>query len=153
NLAKATHADILCVGGELTHLTECDGEWRKLIARVREIYPGPLVYAANFGGEFEHIQFWDALDYMGLQEYYPLPDDLSADSIVRKVEALQQKYQRPVIFTEVGFPSRLWGNRQPWDDSQRNALSLPLQASCYEAICRAFYQKPWFEGMYWWKIG
>ena len=28
-----------------------------------------------------------------------------------------------------------------------------MQASCYEAICRAFYQKPWFEGMYWWKIG
>jgi len=23
----------------------------------------------------------------------------------------------------------------------------------YQAIFRAFYNKPWFEGMYWWKVG
>jgi glycosyl hydrolase family 113 len=153
NLAKETHADIFCVGGELTHLTQYDAEWRKLIGQVRRTYPGPLVYAANFGDEFEHLQFWDALDYIGLQEYYPLPDDLSTDSVVRKVEDIEEKFQKPVIFTEVGFPSVEGGNRKPWDDSQGKNISVRLQASCYEAIFRAFYQKPWFYGMYWWKIG
>jgi len=70
-LATRVHADILCIGGELAKLTPYADEWRSLIARVREIYPGPLVYAANFGPEFEALTFWDALDYIGLQEYYP----------------------------------------------------------------------------------
>jgi len=151
-LAKTTHSDVFCVGGELVHLTLYDSEWRRLIARVRQLYPGPLVYAANFGQEFEHVTFWDALDYIGLQEYYPLPDTLSAQSAVKQVEAVQEKYHRPVIFTEVGFPSLQGANRQPWDDSSHARLSLQMQAACYQSIFRAFYHQPWFEGMYWWKI-
>jgi hypothetical protein len=151
-LATTLHADVFCVGGELVHLTAYDSEWRKLISRVRQLYPGPLVYAANFGEEFDRIAFWDALDYIGLQEYYPLPDDLAVESVVKQVESVQQKYHRPVIFTEVGFPSLQAANRQPWDDAQNTQISLQAQAACYQAIFRAFYNQPWFEGMYWWKI-
>ena len=151
-LAKTSHADVFCVGGELVHLTPYDSEWRKLISRVRQIYPGPLVYAANFGEEFGRVAFWDALDYIGLQEYYPLPDNLGVESVVKRVEAVQQKYRRPVIFTEVGFPSLEAANRQPWDDSHNTHVSPQAQAACYQAIFRAFYNQPWFEGMYWWKI-
>ena len=95
--------------------------------------------------EFEHVAFWDDLDYIGLQEYYPLPDNLAVDSIVQKVEAVQQKYHRPVIFTEVGFPSLEGANRQPWDDSQSTRISLQAQAAGYQAIFRAFYNQPWFR--------
>ncbi len=151
-LARRVHADLFSVGGEFVKLTPYEAEWRKLIARARELYPGPLVYAANFGGEFESVEFWDALDYIGLQEYYPLPNDLNADAIERKVEAVQQKYQRPVIFTEVGFASGEHANRAPWEDG-RGAPALDLQARCYEAIFKTFYDRPWFEGMYWWKVG
>ncbi len=152
-LAVEIHADIFCIGGEFTHLSAYDAEWRRLITQVRKIYPGPLVYAANFGEEFESVSFWDALDYIGLQEYYPLPDDLDASSVLEKVEAVQQKYHKPVIFTEVGFTSMEGANRGPWDDSHRQKISLKLQASCYQAIFHAFYTQPWFGGMYWWRIG
>jgi hypothetical protein len=151
-LATRVHADLFCVGGEFVKLTPYEAGWRKLIARARELYPGPLVYAANFGGEFESIKFWDALDDIGLQEYYPLPEDLNADEIERKVEAVEQKYQRPVIFTEVGFASGQHANRAPWEDGH-GAPALELQARCYEAIFKTFYDRPWFEGMYWWKVG
>ncbi len=152
-LAKSIHADLFCVGGEFPKLSRYDAEWRKLIARVRELYPGPLVYAANFGEEFERLTFWDALDYIGLQEYYPLPDDLSTDSMVQKVEAVQRKFQRPVIFTEAGFPSHAQPNREPWNDAGKAEISPGAQARCYEAVFRAFYHKPWFQGVYWWKMG
>jgi hypothetical protein len=151
-LAKQIHADLLCIGGEFVHLTPYDVEWRKLIARGRELYPGPLVYAANHGSEFETITFWDALDYIGLQEYYSLPDDLATDELVQKVEAVQRKFGKPVIFTEVGFPSLEGANHEPWDDNSRTAVSLRAQASCTEAILRAFYTKPWFQGLYWWRV-
>ncbi len=152
-LATEIHADIFCVGGEFARLSPYDAEWRKLIARGRELYPGPLVYAANFGNEFEHLAFWDVLDAIGLQEYYPLPDDLSTDALVRKVEAVQEKFQRPVIFTEAGFPSYEHPNRRPWDDSRRGGIDLEAQARCYDAVLRAFYGRPWFEGVYWWDVG
>ena len=152
-LAAEIHADIFCVGGEFSKLSPFDTEWRKLIARVRALYPGPLVYAANFGDEFERLTFWDALDAIGLQEYYPLPDDLSTEALARKVEAVQQKFQRPVIFTEAGFPSHEHPNREPWDDSKRGSIALDAQARCYEAVLHAFCNRPWFEGVYWWDVG
>ena len=151
-LATRMHADIFCVGGELSKLTPYEAEWRSLIARVRKLYPGPLVYAANFGTEFETLAFWDALDYIGLQEYYPLPDDLSTDELLRKVRAVEQRFQRPVIFTEAGFPSAQRANREPWAESHAAKVDLDGQARCYESILRAFYPQTWFEGMYWWAI-
>lgn len=151
-LAARIHADLFCVGVEFVQLSHYEDEWRKLIARVRQLYPGPLVYAATQGPEFEGIRFWDALDYIGLNNYYPLPDDLSMDSIVRKIEEVQRRYQRPVIFTEAGFSSLVAPHKAPWDETVRT-LSPYEQALCYEAVLRAFYKRPWFQGVYWWKVG
>jgi Glycoside Hydrolase Family 113 len=152
-LAAEIHADMFCVGGEFIRMSRYDEEWRRLIANVRSNYPGPVTYAANFGEEFQNLKFWDALDYIGLQEYYPLPNDLSTTALVKKVEVVQERFNKPVIFTEVGFPSVAGGNRRPWADGKRGEVDLELQARCYQALFQAFYDKPWFQGMYWWKVG
>jgi hypothetical protein len=151
-LATKIHADLFCIGVEFAQMVRYEGEWRGLIAHARELYRGPLVYAANSGPEFESVAFWDALDYIGLNNYYPLPDDLSTDAVVSKVEQVQRKYQRPVIFTEAGFSSFKSANREPWAE-RRGEPSMSDQARCYEAVLRAFYRKPWFQGVYWWKVG
>jgi Glycoside Hydrolase Family 113 len=91
-LAARIHADLFCVGVELDKLSPYTQEWRALIARVRELYSGPLVYAANYGDEFESVQFWDALDYIGMDEYYSLPDDLSTDKLVAKVRLFKSTF-------------------------------------------------------------
>lgn len=151
-LAAKMHADIFCVGVEFVQMSRYEAQWRKLIARARQLYRGPLVYGATQGPEFEGIKFWDALDYIGLNNYYPLPDDLSTDAVVSKVEQVQRRYHRPVIFPEAGFASLKSPHREPWDETRRE-LSLSDQAHCYEALLRAFYKKPWFQGVYWWKVG
>jgi hypothetical protein len=150
--AARSHADIFSVGVELAKMTPYEPEWRSLIARARELYPGPLVYSATQGPEFETIRFWDALDYIGLNEYYPLPDDLTTADLVRTVETVQKKFARPVLFTEAGFCSYAHPNRAPWDETPR-ALAHADQARCYEAVLKAFYTKPWFQGVYWWRVG
>jgi hypothetical protein len=152
-LAAEIHADLFCVGGEFIRMSRYDSQWRRIIANVRKVYPGPVTYAANFGEEFQSLKFWDALDFIGLQEYYPLPDDLSTTAVVEKVEAVQKRFHKPVIFTEVGFPSLPGANRHPWQDGKPGEPDLQLQARCYRAILKAFYSKPWFQGMYWWKVG
>lgn len=151
-LATAIHADIFCVGVEFSKLVRYEENWRALIARTRELYDGPLVYAANWGEEFETLAFWDALDYIGLNQYYPLPDDLSTGHVVEKVEAVHRRFRRPVIFTEAGFASLENPHREPWDETPR-ALSPEDQARAYEAVFQAFYHQPWLHGVFWWKIG
>ncbi|MBL8291415.1 MAG: hypothetical protein JNN08_06240, partial [Bryobacterales bacterium] len=130
-LAKTIAADLFCVGTEFVLLSRHATQWRRIIGRVRALYPGPLVYAANFGPEFEQLPFWDAVDYIGLNNYYPLPGDLSYREVVGRVEAVHRAARRPVIFTEAGFASLADAHRQPWDESP-GALSMQHQARCYE---------------------
>ena len=151
-LAARIGADLFSVGVEFSRLARYEDQWRRLIALARGWYSGPLVYAANWGREFESIGFWDALDLIGLNNYYPLPDDLAVDGVVSTVAAVQRRFNRPVIFPEAGFPSIKDPHREPWAEPER-AISLEDQARCYEAVFAGFYNQPWFHGVYWWKVG
>lgn len=151
-LAAAIRADVFSVGVEFARLSVHQHEWRSLIARARRLYSGPLTYGATQGAEFEGIRFWDALDYIGLNCYYPLPDNLDARPVLAKVQAVQQRFRRPVIFPEAGFSSVAGCHREPWAEEQ-DVLSLEAQSRGYEALMQAFYRQPWFQGVYWWKVG
>ncbi|MFN0104023.1 MAG: glycoside hydrolase family 113 [Bryobacteraceae bacterium] len=151
--AVRVHADIFCIGTELRGLTQHESEWRDIISRVRKIYKGPIVYAANHGEEFETIRFWDALDYIGIDNYYPLDDDYSAATLLGKIEAIEQKFRKPVLFTEAGFGAHRHSHREPWEDETAKPLDLAEQARSYEGLLNAVYKKPWFRGVYWWKVG
>jgi hypothetical protein len=151
-LATRIRADLFSVGVEFGKLSVNEKDWRALIARARELYSGPITYSASQGPEFENLRFWDALDYIGLNNYYPLGDDLSAAAIAAKVEQVHRRFRRPVILTETGFSSYQAPHRAPWDETPRQ-LSPTDQARCYEALFRAFYGKPWLRGIYWWKVG
>jgi hypothetical protein len=150
--AQRSGADVLCIGVELVKLSRYTGEWRKLIAETRATYKGLLTYGAAQGEDFEGVAFWDALDFMGLSEYYPLPDSLDTTQVVQRIAAVQKRWGKPVVFVEAGFSAVKNAQRAPWDDSVTEA-SPETQARCYEAILKAFYRKPWFAGVYWWKVG
>jgi hypothetical protein len=152
-LATRLQADMFCVGVEFAQLTPHEREWRELIALARRHYSGPLVYAANFGEEFESVRFWDALDYIGLDNYYPLPDDRSTDAIAEKIERVQSKFGKPVLFTEAGFATYELSHRKPWEDEPGGALSPAAQARNVEALLRGFQDRPWLRGIFWWKVG
>jgi hypothetical protein len=73
-LAAETNADILCIGTELAQASQAavlTSDWRSLAEEVRLIYPGPLTYAAH-SSEVEGVPFWDGLDYIGIDGYYPI---------------------------------------------------------------------------------
>lgn len=150
--AQRSGADVLCIGLEFVKLSCYTAEWRKLIAETRVTFKGLLTYGAAQGKEVEGVAFWDALDFIGISEYYPLPDSLDTTEVVRKIETIQRRWGKPVVFVESGFPAVRNAQRAPWEDSSAPA-SPQAQARCYEAILKAFYYKPWFEGVYWWKVG
>jgi hypothetical protein len=57
-----------------------------------------------------------------------------------------------VLFTEGGYSSYTGGHRQPWAEND-GPVDLEMQAKAYDAVLAAFWDKPWFYGAYWWKIG
>ena len=83
NLAEWNGSDLFCIGNELRQMTRYETEWRDLIATVRRIYHGPITYGAHWESEFEKLPFWDAVDYIGLNNYFPLTrnGDASAEAL------------------------------------------------------------------------
>lgn len=70
-LATTIKADSMCVGMELIDASAQSSYWRTVVAGVRARYSGPLLYAANHGNE-DAVQWWDAVDWIGVDAYYPL---------------------------------------------------------------------------------
>lgn len=151
-LAAGVRAESLCVGTELVKLSRHADEWRRLIARARDVYRGQVTYAANFGPEFETIAFADALDFIGLNNYYPLGDDLGYGPVLAKMEAVHRRTRKAIVFTEAGYASAPNCHREPWGES-RSQFDLTQQERCYRAMFEACYQQPWLEGIYLWKVG
>jgi hypothetical protein len=161
-LAEKNKIDILCIGTEL-HLTLREKEWRAIIANIRKVYKGKLTYAANFHQEYEQVMFWDALDYIGIQGYFPLTKNKSAslselkkgwEEPLRTIERIHKKYQRPVLFTEIGYRSDEMAAIEPWtwpDDKKPLPVSNEMQANCYRAFFEMVWNKPWMAGAYFWK--
>ncbi|SHI94996.1 hypothetical protein SAMN02745146_2004 [Hymenobacter daecheongensis DSM 21074] len=163
-LAEAEHLEALCIGTELEKTVGHEAEWRELIKQVRQVYHGPLTYAANWSGEFEKIRFWDALDFIGIQAYFPLS---KADRPTKKellanwqphlkaIERVQKQFKKPVVFTEAGYKNTPDAAIEPWKWPDRSATFFPAdeatQAACYEAMFETFWPRPWFKGLFVWK--
>lgn len=165
-IAEQTDVDMFCVGTELTSLTtEKPDFWKNLIEEVRSIYTGKITYAANWYQEFEAITFWEALDYVGIQAYFPLVDHKypTAKQISRAwnqhipvMASLHKKYNRKILFTEMGYKSTADSAIKPWewveDPRQQNSLfSAETQGNCYEAFFNTVWEKEWFAGVHIWQ--
>ncbi len=157
-LAETYGADQFCVGTELSASQGRATDWRAVIAGVRGYYSGPLTYAANGGSETD-ITWWDAVDYIGVDAYYRLTD--KSDPTVAELKTAWQPYvstleslafawNRPVLFTEIGYRSQDGANQHPWDWRIAGAIDLEEQADAYQAAFESVFNQPWFVGMYWW---
>jgi hypothetical protein len=162
-LAERSGIPIFCIGTELQKTTVHEAEWRAIIAKIRKVYSGKLTYAANFHDEFEHIRFWDALDYVGVQAYFSLSSQEAptlADlregwrQPLAALEALHKKCRKPVLFTEIGYRSTRDAAREPWRWPQATdhvQQSEQAQADCYETFFQSVWNQKWLAGVYFWK--
>jgi len=163
-MSQRYKVDIFCFGTELKSATikKNDARWRDVIALVRRVYHGPITYAANWEEEFERVPFWDAVDYIGIDAYFPLAEnnDPTLDDIkkgwqewIGSIETIQKKYNKPVIFPEIGYCSAKKAAKTPWEDLSDGKLDLELQENCYRAFFEMLWDKDWFYGVYWWRWG
>lgn len=161
-LAAELDFPILCIGTELEKTVHRRTEWLEIISSIREVYEGKLIYAANFT-EFEQVTFWDELDYIGIQAYFPISEGQEPDlnqlkkgwkKPLTSIEKLVRNYQLPVIFTEIGYCNTADAAAEPWvwpNERKESPLSEEVQARCYQAFFETAWKKPWLAGVYFWK--
>ena len=157
-MAELENVEMFVIGNELGGVTSFEKDWRGLIRDVRRIYSGPVTYASHWSGEFEEVAFWDELDFIGLNFYFPLArlgetpraGSEQVHQISGRIRQASERFAKQVIFTEVGFPSLALAAFEPWRDDG-STLDLELQKACYDTLFEAFYEQPWLSGMYWWK--
>ena len=162
-LAEQEKVELFCIGTELSNCAVSQPAlWRDLIKKVRRVYKGSLTYSANWYEEYDCIEFWDALDYAGINPYFPLVSSLNPTAEDLKevwedwlgmIEEWQKDIDKPVILTEIGYKSSKGAIDEPWQHSPIGKVDLQLQADCYEALLATFWEKPWFYGVYWWYWG
>lgn len=160
-LAEQEQIGGLCLGTELVKTTlKHPDRWREIIRKVRQVYGGQLTYAANWGEEFEGFTFWEDLDAIGLNSYYPIsesdaPTDEELLTGARRwmnlAAEVSQKTDRPLWLTEVGYRSVTNAWKNPHADSGDRAEDGETQARCYRAMLTAAGETPELKGMFLWK--
>jgi hypothetical protein len=163
DMAEAEGVALFAIGVELRSTERAlERRWRGLIRRTRKRFKGKLIYAANWD-DVSNVDWWDALDYVGVQFYPPLTNELDAErSTIRstlderldEIEAVSVRARRPVIFTEVGFRASKDALIRPheWpDDPSRVPADAETQALGYRIFTEAIRSRPWVAGIYWWK--
>ncbi|WP_299217072.1 hypothetical protein [uncultured Aquimarina sp.] len=165
-MATKTNVELLCIGTELkSSLMSQPEKWKALIKEIKTIYKGKLTYAANWDGEYELIDFWNELDYIGIQAYFPLTEGSNPDlntvkngwnTHVEMLELLSRKHNKPILFTEIGYKSEASATIKPWEwGSSLSILSKQksdkTQQIAYQALYETLWNKDWFAGTYIWQ--
>ena len=158
-IAEETGCEMFCVGCEMLGTEAKEDHWRETIKAVREIYHGPLVYNTNHGKE-ANVRWWDAVDYLGTSAYYRVADkpcetveNMKAawDSHKESLRAISERFNKQIIFMEIGCRSASGCAIMPYDFSHREfPYDEEEQANFYESCFRSMWDEPWFAGFFWW---
>ena len=167
SLAEEGQAEMFCIGTEFSRLSvEKPNFWKALIQEVRNVYSGKITYAANWYQEYEDIHFWNKLDYIGIQAYFPLVKNEYPtvqqisdgwNKYLSDLSSVHKKYNRRIIFTEMGYKSTADSAIKPWewmDDpySTSKSYSYKTQENCYQAFFNTIWPKPWIAGVHIWNL-
>ena len=164
-MAETCDVELFCVGCELMNTTHWTESWQGVISNVRAHYSGNITYASTTG-MLKWIEWWDKVDYVGINAYF----NLTANDFDPSIETLKLGWRqpiqeieewrtntgisKPIIFTEIGYQAVDGTNIEPWNYTRmfdpKLELDLQEQAECYEAAFQTLCSKTWFKGMYWW---
>ncbi len=165
-MAQKTEAELFCIGTELrSSVMHQPKKWDALIQEIKLIYSGKLTYAANWDSDFDKMIFWKDLDYIGIQAYFPLTENIDPElsqiqegwqKHLELLKGLSEKHQKKIIFTEVGYRPDRAATKTPWEwgsffSPLSKRKSDKTQYLAYEALFSELWNEPWFAGTYIWQ--
>src|SRR5262249_42351812 len=153
--------ELLSVGSELCSTESWRDRWYHLISKVERVYAGPLVYSANWD-HYEPVSFWERVTYVGVTGYFELARAAGApeEALTRTWDAARQRLTafaasvgKPLLLTEVGYPSQKGSATRPWDYTATAPVDLEEQRRAYAAFASAWRGKAGLAGVVFWDWG
>src|SRR5581483_6247464 len=161
--AQENGVEEFSVGTELFEASKRTSDWRAIIRAVRQEYTGLVTYSANHSGEEVHVNFWDDLDFIGINVFYHLANYRTPNfyqvmqgwtqPVMTLTEVHNRFPNKPMIFTEVGYQSMDLASVWPWNWQRQGEVDLDEQALLYYALFQMWWHNPylpWFRGMFIW---
>ena len=160
-LANQLNVDIFCIGTELEQfIANRPQYWLGLIKKIKTVYKGKLTYAANWD-EFKRTPFWNDLDYIGIDAYFPVSES-KTPTVAECLEgwkahkyiikSMSDTFKKPVLFTEFGYRSVDYAGKEPWkSDRSMTAINMEAQIHTTKALFETFWKENWFAGGFLWK--
>jgi hypothetical protein len=159
-VAENEQAEIFCIATEMANsVKERPTFWTNLIVDIRKIYHGQLTYAENWD-TYKKVHFWDQLDFIGVDGYFPLSDEKTASTVQlqsgwerhkKELKNLASKMQKPILFTEFGYRSCDFTTEKPWETDYSLPENELAQANGYQSFFETIWPEPWFAGVFIWK--
>ncbi|MGZ0016255.1 glycoside hydrolase family 113 [Yeosuana sp. AK3] len=160
-VAQEVHVDIFCIGTELENfIDERPNYWKQLIKDIRKVYYGKLTYAANWN-EYTKTSFWEDLDYIGIDAYFPVSDlktptveacKIGLEPWKKEIKSYYDTFKKPIIFTEFGYRSVDFTGKEPWkSDREMAEVNLEAQTNATQAFFETFWNEDWVAGGFIWK--
>lgn len=160
DFAQQAKVDVFMVGSELISTETFTDRWVNLIGQVRKHYHGLMSYSSNWD-HYMVVKFWDKLDIVGMTTYYDLCGtkqptmDVLMDTwkgIKADIINWQQTVDKPILFTEVGWPNQASAARYPWDYYRDMEHRDPeLQKRCFEAFFQTWAKEKGMGGYLVWE--
>lgn len=165
-IAARNNVEIFIIGSELISTENQPEMWDDLIAKVREVYHGKISYSSNWD-HYEKVPLWDKMDLVCMTTYHKLSDTENPPQdelnqawkpIKREVLAWQRKIGKPIMFTEVGWPSQDGCSIEPWNYYRKDVATktgMEEQARCYKSFIHAWddeiKKSDQVIGVLWWE--
>lgn len=159
-LAQKYNVELFCIGTEIRNVAKKRPQfWCQLIKKIKADYKGKLTYAANWDN-YKNIDFWDELDYIGIDSYFPLSEEKIPNKKYlieqwqpkkKELEKYSETHHTPILFTEFGYPSTEYCATTPWKENFEFKPNQEGQKNAYEAIFESFWNEKWFAGGFFWK--
>jgi hypothetical protein len=157
-IAAAKGVAMFSVGSELLSTERRREAWARLIHRVRAAYRGEIVYSANWD-HYRPVTFWDLVDRIGVNGYFEVAGE-GGDSVeamraawgpVReRLADFAARRGKPLLLTEVGYPSVREGARSPWHHGRVEPVDVAEQSRAYRAFIEAWAGDPALSGVFVW---
>ncbi len=157
-LAEWAGSELLSIGVELGKTLEREREWQQLIASVRTLYSGAVTYAGNWYADYDRAPFWNRLDFIGVDAYFPLANSedaapaalrIGAREVAERLRRAAETYRKPVIMTEIGYAARVGAWVEP--HAEGGDFSAEHQVLAYLALFETLGHPEWLRGVFAWK--
>lgn len=162
-IANELNVEAFCIGTEFRLSVQNRSEfWEDMIHEIRLSYNGHLTYAANWD-DYEEVSFWDKLDIIGIDAYFPLSEATTPSveelqvqwkHIMDKLSAFAEDNKKHILFSEFGYLSVDGAAGKNWE-LEKNINSRKVnelaQKNALEALLTTCSSYPCWVGGFLWK--